>query len=143
MNDPNIDAGLTPDKTIPCRICGESTNYLGTRLCNPCWEINRHVDLSPRSRFMKVVRANQHHDAREALIQGHALLTIVACNEIARAFAAGRFVVQTLYHMGTRQQAQAVLTVMEEMEKVERQYGWLKPAVPQGLGQTIVEALRP
>jgi hypothetical protein len=28
---------------IPCQICGEPTNFLGTKLCNGCWEITSRL----------------------------------------------------------------------------------------------------
>lgn len=30
-------------KTVPCTRCGTPTPMLGTRLCDPCWERQRHV----------------------------------------------------------------------------------------------------
>ena len=37
----------TPPPTTPCRICGESTEMLGTRLCNRCWELERRIHNDP------------------------------------------------------------------------------------------------
>lgn len=28
------------NEVISCKICGEDTTMLGTRLCNPCWELD-------------------------------------------------------------------------------------------------------
>lgn len=36
-----------PPPTTPCRICGESTEMLGTRLCNRCWELERRIHNDP------------------------------------------------------------------------------------------------
>ena len=30
--------------TIPCRICGEQTPMLHTRLCNGCWEVDSRIE---------------------------------------------------------------------------------------------------
>lgn len=35
---------LPENPTVPCRICGRPTDFLGTRLCNPCWEGRRGVE---------------------------------------------------------------------------------------------------
>ncbi len=32
------------NKTIPCKICGRLTNMLGTKLCDPCWEVTHRVN---------------------------------------------------------------------------------------------------
>ena len=29
--------------TIPCSVCGEPTNFDGTKLCNNCWEVKRRL----------------------------------------------------------------------------------------------------
>jgi hypothetical protein len=34
----NIEA-----KTIPCKTCGKPTSMLGTKLCDPCWEVEHRL----------------------------------------------------------------------------------------------------
>lgn len=34
-------------KTIPCRICGEQTPMLGTKLCDRCWELETRIHHDP------------------------------------------------------------------------------------------------
>lgn len=29
--------------TVPCKVCGTLTEMTGTKLCDPCWEVQRHV----------------------------------------------------------------------------------------------------
>jgi ribosomal protein L37E len=36
-------------ETVPCKRCGEPTSYLGTKLCNNCWEVEHRLDLYLRS----------------------------------------------------------------------------------------------
>jgi len=33
--------------TIPCRICGEPTIMLGTKLCDRCWELEGRIKSDP------------------------------------------------------------------------------------------------
>lgn len=34
---------IEDDKTVPCRICTKPTPMLGTKLCDPCWELNSRL----------------------------------------------------------------------------------------------------
>ena len=36
-------------KTVPCKRCGKPTSYLGTKLCNGCWEVESRLDDYLRS----------------------------------------------------------------------------------------------
>ena len=38
---------MRPLPTIPCDSCGDPTPYVGTRLCDPCWEVDRRLDKVP------------------------------------------------------------------------------------------------
>lgn len=38
---------MTENKGVPCRICGEETLMLGTKLCDRCWEIETRVQMDP------------------------------------------------------------------------------------------------
>lgn len=31
------------EETISCTMCGEPTTYLGTKLCNNCWELSSRI----------------------------------------------------------------------------------------------------
>ena len=33
--------------TVECRICGEPTPMLGTKLCDRCWELERRIQVDP------------------------------------------------------------------------------------------------
>ena len=32
---------------VPCTICEEPTPYLGTKLCNRCWELKSRIEMDP------------------------------------------------------------------------------------------------
>lgn len=34
-------------KTIPCRLCGDPTDFLGTKLCGDCWELETRIQRRP------------------------------------------------------------------------------------------------
>ncbi len=34
---------MIKEKTIPCKTCDESTTFLGTKLCNGCWEVETRL----------------------------------------------------------------------------------------------------
>lgn len=34
-------------KKIPCRLCGQDTPMLGTKLCDGCWELETRIKLDP------------------------------------------------------------------------------------------------
>ena len=34
-------------QTIPCRLCGELTEMLSTKLCDSCCELERRVEANP------------------------------------------------------------------------------------------------
>lgn len=34
----------TEETQIPCKICGQPTPYLGTKLCNGCYEFDKNID---------------------------------------------------------------------------------------------------
>ena len=38
---------MIEQKTVPCELCGTQTDYTGTKLCNPCWELNRRIRSNP------------------------------------------------------------------------------------------------
>jgi len=29
--------------TIPCKWCGEATNFIGAEMCDDCWELNHRI----------------------------------------------------------------------------------------------------
>ncbi len=31
-------------ETVACRICGDDTTFIGTKLCNGCWEVDSRID---------------------------------------------------------------------------------------------------
>jgi hypothetical protein len=34
-------------ETVDCRLCGEKTDMLGTRLCDRCWEMDTRIRRWP------------------------------------------------------------------------------------------------
>lgn len=32
---------------VPCGLCGKPTPMLGTKRCNPCWELEQRVKYNP------------------------------------------------------------------------------------------------
>lgn len=32
---------------VPCRVCGEPTRMLGTKLCDRCWELTTRIRSDP------------------------------------------------------------------------------------------------
>ncbi len=54
---PKCMRDLRPDgREIPCKMCGDLTDMLGTRLCNPCWELGRWLDDPRRVAAFSVAR---------------------------------------------------------------------------------------
>ena len=47
-------------ETVYCRICGCETKMTGTKLCDSCWELTKHINIlinkSPRAalEFLKI-----------------------------------------------------------------------------------------
>lgn len=41
--------------TVPCTFCGEDTEMVGTRLCDPCWDVRAAVMRKPEV-ALKIVR---------------------------------------------------------------------------------------
>jgi len=35
--------GIEERETIPCKTCGKPTPMLGTKLCDPCWEVETRL----------------------------------------------------------------------------------------------------
>lgn len=35
------------EKTCPCGLCGKPTRMLGTKRCDPCWELERRIRHDP------------------------------------------------------------------------------------------------
>lgn len=38
---------MSANNTIPCRICGQPTLMLGTKLCDRCWELETRIKHDP------------------------------------------------------------------------------------------------
>ncbi|MHC4397136.1 MAG: hypothetical protein ACYS1A_15965 [Planctomycetota bacterium] len=34
-------------ETTTCKYCGKQTPMLGTKLCDPCWELSRRIEAAP------------------------------------------------------------------------------------------------
>lgn len=49
-------------ETIPCRICGEKTPMLGTKLCDRCWELESRILAAP-CYAVKII--NEFHAKRD------------------------------------------------------------------------------
>lgn len=44
MNNCKKSNGVT---TIPCKWCGKPTTYLGTKMCNRCYELSDRIERDP------------------------------------------------------------------------------------------------
>jgi NMD protein affecting ribosome stability and mRNA decay len=44
----SIELRLDPATTVPCKLCGEPTTMLGTKLCDNCWELEHRIQSSPK-----------------------------------------------------------------------------------------------
>ena len=38
---------LTKEQEVPCRLCEEPTQMLGTKLCDGCWELETRIHINP------------------------------------------------------------------------------------------------
>ena len=34
-------------KTVACTVCGDQTRWLGTKLCDRCWELKNRIEQDP------------------------------------------------------------------------------------------------
>lgn len=34
-------------ETVACKLCGEPTPMLGTKMCNSCWELDKRIRMNP------------------------------------------------------------------------------------------------
>ena len=54
--------------TVPCRFCEKPTMFLGTAMCDPCWEVHNRLlgfDARVLGRIIRAVileREARHHD---------------------------------------------------------------------------------
>lgn len=51
--------------TIPCKLCGRLTPMLGTRLCNPCWELKHRVLANPELAKKIIAEADKGNNSAE------------------------------------------------------------------------------
>ncbi len=56
------------EKTCPCTWCGRPTKMLGTKLCDPCWELERRVRMDPL--LAARMLAALHKDIAVLLVHG-------------------------------------------------------------------------
>ena len=35
------------NETVACRLCGQPTMMLGTKLCDRCWELETRIEMAP------------------------------------------------------------------------------------------------
>jgi hypothetical protein len=62
-------------ETTPCKYCGKPTPMLGTKLCDPCWELEKRIGISPevaREILMEAMEAicklkDESKEAREII----------------------------------------------------------------------------
>lgn len=57
-----IQTMTNPRITIPCKLCGELTDFLGTQLCNPCWVAERQIEYiagNPKLRQLMIAAMKQ------------------------------------------------------------------------------------
>lgn len=41
------EATMNEEETTTCTICGNQTPMLGTKLCDPCWELQSRIEAGP------------------------------------------------------------------------------------------------
>ena len=47
------------DRSTSCTRCGAETLWLGTKLCDPCWEKKRHGVFKLEDEVERLTKANQ------------------------------------------------------------------------------------
>jgi len=47
MNDALHERVLRQGITVPCKWCSTATRMTGTRMCDPCWELERRISADP------------------------------------------------------------------------------------------------
>lgn len=50
--------------TGPCRICGDQTPMLGTKLCDRCWELETRIrrDMELAEKILNRLKREKQHD---------------------------------------------------------------------------------
>lgn len=46
---------MSDQETIPCRFCADPTTYLGTQMCDPCYQLQSCLVHALRTKRAKVV----------------------------------------------------------------------------------------
>jgi hypothetical protein len=77
-----------PPALVPCKTCGTPTNLTGTKLCNPCWEVERRLgdylrseqgrynvrtalaERGPRSPMLSEAAIREHLAAARSSLEG-------------------------------------------------------------------------
>jgi len=47
------------DDTIGCKLCNRPTRMLGTKLCDPCWELQRRIEYNPEMALKILAELNK------------------------------------------------------------------------------------
>jgi hypothetical protein len=68
---------MNGQETTPCKYCGKQTPMLGTKLCDPCWELERRIYTSPEIAIQILGQFDQDHEARMA--EKHAAKYHICC----------------------------------------------------------------
>lgn len=50
--------------TVPCAICGTPTPMLGTKRCDPCWELESRITHDCGERLAKVLNFLNKHKTK-------------------------------------------------------------------------------
>jgi NMD protein affecting ribosome stability and mRNA decay len=58
------------EKTIACRYCGRRTMMLGTKLCDPCWELERRIEYTPELALAILCKLSNLDETKEKSIHG-------------------------------------------------------------------------
>ena len=55
-------------ETVFCRLCSARTVYVGTRLCDRCWELERRIVADPdlAAKILRAVRRGEAQEDRKA-----------------------------------------------------------------------------
>jgi hypothetical protein len=46
-------------ETTACKYCGEQTSMLGTKLCDPCWELGWRIEAAPELALEILTKLNK------------------------------------------------------------------------------------
>ena len=104
-------------RTIPCKLCGEPTRYLGTKRCNRCWELEHRIHADPepaRQILAKYDEAGMEIKRLQESVRE-------ARREVFARIREKGFVVVPAPMLGSTGFATLVLTAIPDQDAIERE----------------------